>query len=74
MGTAVILILLGIGSLAFGGNVTRQRVTARFGQVDEMTMEAAQGNGTVPSWVSLVVLGGWAALCSGVIAAIASLT
>lgn len=63
----VILIVAGIVAIGASGAMTRRRVGLTFGRVDEVSMRFSEGTGVVPTWVSLINLGGWVLIIVGVI-------
>lgn len=67
-----VLIGIAVVMMAVGWIATRMYVKRAHGEVTEATMMASQGNLTVPSWVSLVVLAGWVGLAAGIVWAVVS--
>jgi hypothetical protein len=59
------VLTVGVTLLLLSGSLTRSRVRAAWGEVDEISMRLSQGNGTVPSWISLLGLLGWLAIAVG---------
>ena len=73
MAAGLALLVVGVLLLASGALLTTRRVRRAWGTVDETSMRFSQGNGTVPSWVSLMVLSGWVIVAVGVILTVIAL-
>lgn len=67
-----LFIAAGVALLVAGSLLTQSYVRRAHGVLTEATMAASQGNHTVPSWVSLLVIFGWPILIAGVLWALAS--
>lgn len=61
------ILALGVLLLAVAGVTTRVLVKREFGVVSEASMEEALAWRTVPKWISLLGLCGWALIAIGVL-------
>lgn len=68
----LILLVAGVIALGYSGTKTKRLVEERWGYMDEQTMALSKGNGTVPTWVSVLGLVGWVGIGLGAITMIAS--
>lgn len=66
------LAILGAVAVVVAGVITTRLVTRTFGDSSRFSMMSAQGTGVVPSWVSLINLGGWALIVVGLIVGVVS--
>ena len=68
----IILSILGVVMVLAGGASTRKKIEDKFGEVTPMTKKMSEGNGTVPSSTSAMVLIGYVLIVVGIIGQIAS--
>lgn len=67
MSTGVLLLVLGVVMVVSGMQITKTRVRGEYGEINSQTMRMSEGAGLVPSWVSALVLGGYAVSIVGVL-------
>lgn len=67
-----LFIAVGVVLLIVGSLLTQSYVRRAYGVATEATLGASQGNRTVPSWVSLLIIVGWPILIVGILWALAS--
>ena len=68
----IILSVVGIVLILAGGASTRKKIEDKYGEVTPMTKKMSEGNGTVPSSTSMLVLIGYVLVAVGIIGQIAS--
>ena len=68
----IILSVVGIVIILAGGASTRKKIEDKYGEVTPMTKKMSEGNGTVPSSTSAMVLIGYVLIVVGIIGQIAS--
>ena len=68
----IILSVVGIVLILAGGASTRKKIEDKYGEVTPMTKKMSEGNGTVPSSTSAMVLIGYVLIVVGIIGQIAS--
>lgn len=74
MGSAVAILLVGIGLFALGAVVSRAYVYKNLGVfADRLDWKSFAGTGIVPKWASLIVLLGWIVIFAGLVSLIAAL-
>lgn len=68
----IILSVVGIVLILAGSASTRKKIEDKYGEVTPMTKKMSEGNGTVPSSTSAMVLIGYVLIVVGIIGQIAS--
>ena len=67
-----LFVAAGVALVIAGSLLTQLYVRRAHGVATEATVAASEGNRTVPSWVSLLVIVGWPTLIAGILWALAS--
>jgi hypothetical protein len=74
-GFAVVGLLIaavGVVAVVAGGALTKARIRSTFGTLNTGSVKASEGTGVVPSWISTLVLAGYAAVAIGLVVAVIS--
>jgi len=68
----IILSVVGVVMVLGGAASTRKKIKEKFGEVTPMTKKLSEGNGTIPTSTSALVLIGYVLIVVGIIGQIAS--